>query len=173
MLLPVADLDEVELVVDVRSRVSILMPLSCTLLRSARWLRWFDFWTLRYGWDDRTLITEHGWLTHSRDVPHAKTQSVRIEQGPLQRMLRLADVHVHTPRGPVNAVAHQLDERPARELALSQLDRARAARAAERQHRKVGVVGSDDHRGEAELLAAFGIDVINYSARGRERGVRD
>ena len=47
---------------------------------------------------------------------------MRIEQGPLQRLLRLADVHVHTPRGPVNAVAHQLDERPARELALSQLD---------------------------------------------------
>jgi putative membrane protein len=56
----------------------------------------------------------------------------------------------------VNAVAHQLDERPARELALSQLDRARAARAAERQHRMVDAVGIDDHQGEAALLAAFG-----------------
>ncbi len=120
-------------------------------------MRWFDFWTLRYGWDDRTLITEQGWFTHVRDVvPHAKTQSVRIEQGPLQRLLRLADVHVHTPRGPVNAVAHQLDEHTARELALSQLDRARAARAAERQRRAVETVRTDDHQGEAELLAAFG-----------------
>ena len=33
--------------------------------KRARWLRWFDFWTLRYGWDDRTLITEHGWLAHA------------------------------------------------------------------------------------------------------------
>jgi putative membrane protein len=158
VLLPVATLDEVELAV---GRALPGFDLDAIELhpspKRARWLRWFDFWTLRYGWDDRTLITERGWVTHTRDVvPHAKTQSVHIEQGPLQRLLRLADVHVHTPRGPVNAVAHQLDERPARELALSQLDRARAARAAERQHRMVDAVGTDDHQGEAALLAAFG-----------------
>jgi putative membrane protein len=158
VLLPVATLDEVELAV---GRALPGFDLDAIELhpspRRARWLRWFDFWTLRYGWDDRILITERGWVTHTRDVvPHAKTQSVHIDQGPLQRVLRLADVHVHTPRGPVNAVAHQIDERPARELALSQLDRARAARAAERQHRNVGAVGTDDHQGEAALLAAFG-----------------
>ena len=135
-------------------------------------MRWFDFWTLRYGWDDRTLITEHGWFTHVRDiVPHAKTQSVRIEQGPLQRRLRLADVHVHTPRGPVNAVAHQLDEQTARELALSQLDRARAARAAERQRRAVEQVRTDDHQGEAELLAAFGTSRDQLLGSGGESEV--
>jgi putative membrane protein len=158
VLLPVASLDEVELAL---GRVLPGFDLDGIELhpspRRARWLRWFDFWTLRYGWDDRTLITEHGWIDHVRDVvPHAKTQSVRIEQGPLQRRLRLADVHIHTPRGPVNAVAHQLDEQIARELALSQLDRARAARAAEREHRRVGSVRGDDHQGEAELLASFG-----------------
>ncbi|HEX5908747.1 MAG TPA: PH domain-containing protein, partial [Propionibacteriaceae bacterium] len=158
VLLPVATLDEVELAI---GRVLPGFDLDDIELhpspRRARWVRWFDFWTLRYGWDDRTLITEQGWFTHVRDVvPHAKTQSVRIEQGPLQRSLRLADVHIHTPRGPVNAVAHQLDERTARELALSQLDRARAARAAERQGRAVDAVRTDDHQGEAELLAAFG-----------------
>ena len=70
-------------------------------------------------------------------MPHAKTQSVRIEQGPLQRRLGLADVHVDTPKGPVNAVAHQLDAAVARELTMTQLDRARAARAADQQHRPV------------------------------------
>jgi putative membrane protein len=158
VLLPVATLDEVELAI---GRVLPGFDLDAIELhpspRRARWVRWFDFWTLLYGWDDQTLITEHGWFTHIRDVvPHAKTQSVRIEQGPLQRRLRLADVHVHTPRGPVNAVAHQLDEQTARELALSQLDRARAARAAERQGRAVEQVRTDDHQGEADLLAAFG-----------------
>ena len=158
VLLPVATLDEVELAI---GRVLPGFDLDDIQLHAppkrARGVRWFDFWTLRYGWDDRTLITEQGWFTHVRDVvPHAKTQSVRIEQGPLQRLLRLADVHVHTPRGPVNAVAHQLDEQTARELALSQLDRARAARAAERQHRAVQTVRTDDHQGEAELLAIFG-----------------
>ena len=173
VLLPVATLDEVELAI---GRVLPGLNLAAIELhpcpKRARWLRWFDFWTLRYGWDDRTLITEQGWLTHVRDmVPHAKTQSVRIEQGPLQRRLRLADVHVHTPRGPVNAVAHQLEERTARELALSQLDRARTARAAERQHRKVEAVRTDDHQGEAELLAAFGIGRDQLLGSGGESEV--
>ena len=173
VLLPVATLDEVELAI---GRVLPGFDLDDIQLHSppkrARWVRWFDFWTLRYGWDDRTLITEQGWFTHVRDVvPHAKTQSVRIEQGPLQRQLRLADVHVHTPRGPVNAVAHQLDEHTARELALSQLDRARAARAAERQHRAVQTVRSDDHQGEAELLAIFGTGPDHLLGAGGESEV--
>jgi putative membrane protein len=158
VLLPVASRDEVELAL---GRVLPGFDLDgIELHRSpprAGWLRWFDFWTLRYGWDDRILITEQGWFTHVRDVvPHAKTQSVRIEQGPLQRLLRLADVHVHTPRGPVNAVAHQLDEYTGRELALSQLDRARAARTAERLHRDAGNLRVDGQEREAELLTAFG-----------------
>jgi putative membrane protein len=139
--------------------------------RRARWLRWFDWWTLRYGWDDRALITEHGWMIHQRDiVPHAKTQSVRIEQGPLQRRLRLADVHIDTPKGPVNVVAHHLDAQVARELSLTQLDRARAARAADRQHRPVGEV-SDDHEGEAALLADFGIGRDRLLGTGGESEV--
>jgi putative membrane protein len=159
VLLPVASRDEVELAL---GRVLPAFDLDGIELhpspKRARWLRWFDFWTLRYGWDDRTLITEQGWFTHVRDVvPHAKTQSVRIEQGPLQRLLRLADVHVHTPRGPVNAVAHQLEDHVARDLALSQLDRARAARAAEREHRAIAAPPADDHEGETELLARFDV----------------
>jgi putative membrane protein len=173
VLLPVATLDEVELTI---GRALPGFNLDAIELhpspKRARWVRWFDFWTLRYGWDDRTLITEHGWFTHDRDiVPHAKTQSVRIEQGPLQRRLRLADVHVHTPRGPVNAVAHQLDEQTARELALSQLDRARAARLAERQRRAVEQVRTDDHQGEAELLAAFGTSRDQLLGSGGESEV--
>ena len=173
VLLPVASRDEVELAL---ARVLPGFDLDRIELqpspKRARWLRWFDFWTLHYGWDDRTLITEHGWITHVRDVvPHAKTQSVRIEQGPLQRLLRLADVHVHTPRGPVNAVAHQLDDHAARELALSQLDRARAARAAEREHRAVKMVRGDDHDGDAELLAGFGIGRDQLLGSGSESEV--
>ena len=173
VLLPVASRDEVELAL---ARALPGFDLDRIELqpspKRARWLRWFDFWTLHYGWDDRTLITEHGWITHVRDVvPHAKTQSVRIEQGPLQRLLRLADVHVHTPRGPVNAVAHQLDDHAARELALSQLDRARAARAAEREHRAVEMVRGDDHEGDAELLARFGIGRDQLLGSGGESEV--
>ena len=173
VLLPVASDEEVELAL---GRVLPGFEIDGIELHPAptraRWLRWFDFWTLRYGWNERTLITEQGWFSHERDiVPHAKTQSVRLEQGPLQRLLRLADVHVHTPRGPVNAVAHQLDEHAARELALSQLDRARVARAAERERRSVAAVSKDDHSGDNGLLRAFGTSRDQLLGSGGESEV--
>ena len=71
----------------------------------------------------------------------------------------------------MNAVAHQLDEQTARELALSQLDRARAARAAERQHRAIEQLRTDDHQGESELLAAFGTSRDQLLGSGGESEV--
>ena len=171
VLLPVATREETALAI---SRVLPGIDLNRVQLhrspRRARWVRWLDFWTLRYGWDDRVVITEHGWLSRVRDVvPHAKTQSVRIEQGPLQRRLGLADVHFDTPKGPVNAVAQELDVRTARELALSQLDRARAAREAARQRQPVEEL--DDHAGEGVVLAAFGIGHDQLLGSGGESEV--
>ncbi|PQV90512.1 PH domain-containing protein, partial [Cronobacter sakazakii] len=32
-------------------------------------------------------------------VPHARSQSVRLSQGPIQRKLGLADIDVHTSSG--------------------------------------------------------------------------
>lgn len=99
--------------------------------RRARLIRWFDGWTLRYGWNESVIASRHGWLDRTTDlVPHAKVQSVRITRGPLQRRLRLASVHIDTPRGPVTLVANHLEPANARSLALSELDRARAARRA-------------------------------------------
>ncbi|CAA9318209.1 MAG: hypothetical protein AVDCRST_MAG61-2137 [uncultured Friedmanniella sp.] len=140
--------------------------------RRARWVSWFDWWTLRHGWDDRALVTEHGWLTHVQDVlPHAKTQSVRIQQGPLQRRLGLADVHFDTPRGPVNVVAQQLDVAVARELALSQLERARRARAADRERRALASAAPDERLGESEVLQAFGTSREQLLGAGSESEV--
>ncbi len=175
VLLPVATAAEVALAMD---RVLPGLDVAAIALhpspRRARWVRWFDFWTLRYGWDERALVTAHGWLNHVRDVvPHAKTQSVRIEQGPLQRRLRLADVHIDTPKGPVNAVAQELDIATARELALGQLDRARAARAADAQRRTVRDDAAEPREGtpDAEVLAAFGIDRGSLIGGGGETEV--
>ncbi|MFX4271969.1 PH domain-containing protein [Propionibacteriaceae bacterium Y1685] len=98
--------------------------------KQARWLRWWNHWTIRYGVNDRLAVNEIGWLFKRTEiVPHAKTQSVRVERGPLQRRLGVATVHIDTTKGPVNWSAPHLANDVARDFAFSQLDRARAARA--------------------------------------------
>ena len=50
----------------------------------------------------RWLVSRRGfWHRRPDVVPQARVQSVRLSQGPLQRRLRLADVHVDSPPGPV------------------------------------------------------------------------
>lgn len=171
VLLPVADAQQVQLAL---SRVLPGVDLDSIELqnspRRARWLRWYDFWTLRYGWNDRVVITEEGWLTRVRNiVPHAKTQSVRIEQGPLQRGQQFADVHFDTPKGPVNAVARRVDAHAARDLALGQLNRARAARQADRE--RVSVATVDDEASAAAVLTRFGIGADRLLGAGGESRV--
>ncbi|WP_114560963.1 PH domain-containing protein [Desertihabitans aurantiacus] len=98
--------------------------------RGAAWLRPWNWWTLRHGWDERVVVTRRGWLYAITEVvPHAKTQSVRLTQGPLQRALGLATVNVDTTPGPVNLAIVHVEPGHARRTALSQLDRMRTARA--------------------------------------------
>ncbi len=77
------------------------------------------------------MLVSHGGLFVPRTsvVPHGRVQSVRLIQGPLQRRLGLASVEAHTTPGPVNLVCRHLALGPARELALTELDRMRHARA--------------------------------------------
>ncbi len=169
VLLPVAGPDEVRIALD---RILPGIDLDAIPLvrapRRAAWVRPYDFWTLRSGMDQRVLITENGWITHVRNVvPHAKSQSVRLRQGPLQRLLGLADVHVDTPRGPVHAVAHQLDAALARPLVLTQLDRARAARRADRARDGLPA----EQRDTQSILDHFGVERDEVLGRGGEATV--
>ncbi|HYI57010.1 MAG TPA: PH domain-containing protein [Microlunatus sp.] len=174
VLVPVADQRDIDVTL---SRILPGFDLTGVQLRSsprqARWLRPYDFWTLRYGADDRVVITEHGWLTHVRNlVPHAKTQSVRLSQGPLQRRFGLADVHLDITRGPVTPIAHQLNAADARELTMSQLDRARLARAADRERRPVDLADpAAEHRGQQAVLDRFGLSERNRIGAGGESEV--
>ncbi|KQV73547.1 hypothetical protein ASC61_00090 [Aeromicrobium sp. Root344] len=87
----------------------------------------------RYRWvgaNERTFVAREGWIERTTSiVPHHKTQSVELRQGPLQRRRRLATVEVHTPQGPVDADGRNLDADEARGVVLAQLARARAARS--------------------------------------------
>jgi putative membrane protein len=111
-------------------------PLAVPLLSAPRRSRWrapLQWRRLAVGADDRVLVARHGWLVPSWDVvPHARTQSVRVTQGPWQRRLRLASVHVDSTPGPVSIVGHHLDAAQARAVADEQAIRAGRGRADDR-----------------------------------------
>ncbi|HZX04716.1 PH domain-containing protein [Kribbella sp.] len=95
----------------------------------AKWLRPIGWRYLEYGVDAQVMVTRRGWVSRRTSIVlHHKTQSVRLEQGPIQRRLRLANVHVDTPLGPTDAVALHQDQLVAAALVEAQADRARAAR---------------------------------------------
>ncbi len=95
--------------------------------------RWFAPIGFRYRWvaaNERTFVASEGWIERTTSiVPHHKTQSVELSQGPLQRRLGVATVEVHSPKGPVDADGRNLPAAEARTILLAQLDRARAARS--------------------------------------------
>lgn len=61
-------------------------------------------------------------------VPHQRTQSMALEQGPLARRFRVADLVLHTTSGPVSPRLIQADLDEARALLDAQAARASAAR---------------------------------------------
>jgi putative membrane protein len=84
---------------------------------------------LGYQLNPTVFVTRSGVLTRElRVVPYERIQSVRIRQGPLQRLLRLASVWVDCAGDRVAAVALHRDVREARTLATALADRARWAR---------------------------------------------
>lgn len=97
--------------------------------RRAAWLRPIGWLRLAFGADDRVIVAREGVLYRTLTiVPHAKTQSVRMTQGPIQRRLRLATVWIDTTPGPVDAVIRHRPERQARQVLVEQAERARVAR---------------------------------------------
>ncbi|WP_226920952.1 PH domain-containing protein [Georgenia subflava] len=64
-------------------------------------------------------------------VPHERTQSLALTQGPLERWRGLADLHAHSVPGPIVPVAYHLDEMLTLEILREQAGRARTARASE------------------------------------------
>lgn len=97
--------------------------------RRSAWLRPIGWLRLAYGADDKVIISREGVLYRRlMIVPHAKTQSVRLTQGPIQRKLRLATVWVDTTPGPVDAVIRHRPEMEARAILQAQAERARLAR---------------------------------------------
>lgn len=95
----------------------------------ARWLDPLGWRVLGVGADPAILVVRHGALRRVLDVvPHAKVQSVRMVQGPLQRRLGLATVHIDLPPHIRPVVPHRTVAQ-ARELVAAQVERSSSARA--------------------------------------------
>lgn len=83
----------------------------------ARWLAPVSQPFLRAGTDHGLVVTREGWFGRRTHVAsQARIQSLRITQGPWQRRLGLADVHVDSPPGPVTVRARHRDAAEARRL---------------------------------------------------------
>ncbi|MDO5700233.1 MAG: PH domain-containing protein [Bowdeniella nasicola] len=103
-----------------------------TAPRQARWLDWFT-WRRHGLYVTRTaLLMRSGFFVRrSVLVPHSRTQSLALEQGPLERLLHLANLAAHSVPGPVGPRARHLPEDIALEILLAQAERARMARTDE------------------------------------------
>ena len=97
--------------------------------RRARWVAPVTHRFLSVGADEHLVVSREGWLfrrTHA--APQARIQSVRVTQGPWQRLLNLADVHTDSPPGPTNVRARHRDAAEARRLFGHEVEATAVAR---------------------------------------------
>jgi putative membrane protein len=110
--------------------------------------RWLDPVGVRFraaGADERVFVSRRGRFRRETDVvPHERTQSLRLAQGWLQRVLGLVSLHLDTTPGPVHVVAAHRAADEARALLDREVVLARAARAADRTDRWMRDHGSAD-----------------------------
>ncbi|EYT66398.1 MULTISPECIES: PH domain-containing protein [Curtobacterium] len=104
--------------------------------RRGAWLRPFAFRRNGYRFVQGAVLLRLGAVWRSLViVPLPRVQSVKVEQGPLERALRVATVHVHTVAGPVSARIGALDARDAQRFWSETTQRAVDAAAVDTTHR--------------------------------------
>jgi putative membrane protein len=97
--------------------------------RSARWVDPLTYRRNGYCATRDLLLVRSGRLRRRLAVmPHVKVQSMRLTNGPLDRRLGLADLHLHSVGGPVSGLVRHLALADAQELARVQAERAARAR---------------------------------------------
>ncbi|WP_374192778.1 PH domain-containing protein [Streptomyces sp. MBT62] len=130
VLVPVAPREIAESVV-ARVLPGVTVPSRQELSRPPRRAgRCMPLWWRGYGLavTDTVFVARHGLLRRSTAlVPHAKVQSVRLAQGPWQRLWGLAEVHVDTGAN-ATVTARLRDAGEAAELLRAQAERSRTGR---------------------------------------------
>ncbi|MFI7597932.1 PH domain-containing protein [Actinoplanes sp. NPDC049681] len=112
--------------------------------RRARWLHPFALRAMGAGLTAEVFVSRSGLLTREMTlVPYARLQSVRVVQGPIQRLLRLASVYADTAGGR-SGVAEDRDVNEAWWLAEQLSVRARLARGLPRPVHAAPGAAQDD-----------------------------
>lgn len=97
--------------------------------RRARWKAPLRYHWLGVGWNAAAVAVSSGRVTRRTTwVPLARVQSLRLVQGPVQRRLRLASLHVDAAGRRMTAVAHDRDVEEAERLLAELAEACRAAR---------------------------------------------
>jgi putative membrane protein len=127
-LIPVGTLSEAQWL------VHLIMPGTPTVPipppGRARWKAPLRFPNLSFAANDEYVVTTSGRLRRVTDrVPLAKVQSIRWTEGPVQRRLRLASIHLDTAGRSVFCVARDRDAAEAREILTVLPDKCRQARS--------------------------------------------
>lgn len=114
---------------------------------SPRRSRWFDLFQWRqrgvHASQHALLIRRGRFVKEVFVVPHERTQSLSLQQGPLQRALKLATVEVHSTNGPVSPIAQHLSIEDAVALLDAQAARAREGRKHQSPEQWMKAVGLD------------------------------
>jgi putative membrane protein len=100
-----------------------------TASHRARWLDPVSWQRLGYAVLPDSLLTRRGaWYRKAQFVPHARIQSLTVQQGPVQRSRGVATVRLVSTQGPVSPTVAHLDEVEAVRLLNEQVVRSSAAR---------------------------------------------
>jgi len=97
--------------------------------KQARWVSPIGRRFMGFGTNESLTVSRTGWFNRrTHVVPHARVQSLRVTQGPLQRRLGLADMHVDSPPGPVTVRAQDRLATEARAILEQEIAVSRQAR---------------------------------------------
>ncbi len=97
---------------------------------------WIQWRSLAAGADARIAVLRRGRVTRrTQVVDHARVQSVRLTQGPWERSLGLASVHLDLPPGRISASWLHFGLEQCQQLRDAEIAHMRAARASDRSTR--------------------------------------
>ncbi len=92
--------------------------------------------------DTALLLRSGRWWRDLVVVPHQRTQSMALQQGPLARRFDVVDLVLHTAAGPVSPRLVQADRAVAAQLFDEQAARARTARGKQTSEQWLAAVGA-------------------------------